>query len=141
MKVITRFSFAAKDGRSRSELAALGLRLDDKRLITTFEIDESDPRWPSVVEWSSRSGRPGISRTEFTSSEIATARWLALLASWHHGYPQPGEDHFGYREVTYDLSDWCPACGTGMRQVAPFQMTGEPVLGPELDPAAELGIR
>jgi hypothetical protein len=129
MRIIHRFSFAAKDSESQTELASLGVRLKKQPLITTFEVDESDPRWPAVQEWSGRSGRLGISRTEFTRAEIAAAAWLALLASWHHGYPQPGEDHFGYRDVTYDLSEWCPACGIGMRQVAPFQMTGEPGWG------------
>ena len=41
------------------------------------------------------------------------------------GYPQP-EDGFGYREATYDLSNYCPTCGMGAVQRAPFRMRSEP---------------
>jgi hypothetical protein len=129
MKIIHRFSVAAKDSESRAVLASLGIRLKEQPLIMTFEVQESDARWPAVDAWSKRHQRLGITRTVFSSAEIAGASWLALQAAWHHGYPQPDEDEFGYRKATYDLTDWCPACGTGMRQVGPFQMKGEPTWG------------
>jgi rRNA maturation protein Nop10 len=128
MKIIHSFSLAARDGESRAFVIGLGLRPKEHPLISTFEIDESDPRWPAVAEWSEHQQYPGIARTVFTHAEIAAARWLTLSA-WHHGYPQPDEGSFGYRQATYDLSDWCPECGIGMRQVAPFQMKGEPAWG------------
>src|SRR5215469_17498563 len=129
MKIIHRFSLAAKDSDSRAALASLGIQLKEQPLIAIFEIEESDSRWPQVEEWSERSRRPRVTRTVFTPAEIAAARWLALRPSWHYGYPQPDEGSFGYRRATYDLSDWCPACGIGLRQVAPFQMKGEPAWG------------
>lgn len=129
MKIIHRFSFAAKDSDSRAQLASLGIRLKEQPLITTFEIDESDASWPAVEAWSKRRQRIGMTRTVFTKAEIAAARWHALQPAWHHGYPQPDELSFGYRKATYDLSDWCPACGAGMRQIAPFQMKREPTWG------------
>jgi hypothetical protein len=66
--------------------------------------------------------------TEFTKGEIEAARWLDVVPDWHHGYPQPDED-FGYLRVTYDLAEWCDACGIGLKQKAPYQMKGEPKWG------------
>lgn len=57
------------------------------------------------------------------------AKWLELRPSWHYGYPQPDEDNFGYRQVTYDLSGYCEECGGGKRQKAPFRIKSEPKWG------------
>ena len=70
-----------------------------------------------------------IVRTNFSKQEIADARWLELVPDWHRGYPQPKEGVFGYLEVTYDTSQYCPECGIGLRQKAPFQMKAEPKWG------------
>jgi hypothetical protein len=70
-----------------------------------------------------------VVRTRFSSQEIAVARWLGLEPDWHYGYPQPKELEFGYLEATYDLTEYCDRCGSGLHQKAPFQMRGEPRWG------------
>jgi hypothetical protein len=122
-------TFSSSNAQARSEVAALGIEADDHGLVMTFEIDEADPRWPDVASWMERRQPAGMVRTEFTSSEIGSARWLEMRTTWHHGYPQPGEGEFGYRRATYDLVDWCQSCGSGMRQNAPFQLKDEPRWG------------
>lgn len=95
-----------------------------------FWIDEADPRWPAVDDWRRRDGQvvPPIARTIFTKGELNGATWLRLEPEWHWGFPQP-EDGFGYRDVTYDRSNFCGTCGIGLKQVAPFRMKSEPKWG------------
>lgn len=129
MKITHRVGFSATDGGSRDLLTSLGILFKEQPLVATFEIEESDVRWPAVQAWIERCKPSDITWTSFTRAEITAARWLALQATWHQGYPQPDEENFGYRQATYDLSGWCPACGIGMRQAAPFQMKKEPAWG------------
>jgi hypothetical protein len=42
-------------------------------------------------------------------------------------YPQP--DDFGYRIASFDVSEFCPVCGIGLRQTAPIRLIGEPKWG------------
>lgn len=94
-----------------------------------FDIGEDDPRWPQLRTLLHRWGRSeGNVSTSFTKKELDYAPWLEIGA-WHHGYPQPNEDVFGYRQATFDLADWCERCGIGKRQNAPFRMKGEPKWG------------
>jgi hypothetical protein len=82
------------------------------------------------VTWlRSRHHDTGYAITKFTKREIADAAWLSLEPQWHHGYPQPDELHNGYLKATYDLTEYCPKCGMGKAQNAPFQMKGEPHWG------------
>jgi hypothetical protein len=67
--------------------------------------------------------------TKFSKKELAEAQWLELVPDWHHGYPQPNEEAFGYREATYELTGFCERCGIGMKQRAPFQLKAEPKWG------------
>jgi hypothetical protein len=122
-----------------AELRALGIELSSTGFIT-FDVDEGDAKWPRVAEWTARHGAVDTVRTEFTSDEIGRATWLELMPEWHHGYPQPEED-FGYLQVTYDLRDYCNACGMGLRQRSAFRMKREPKMGTKKHHAVELGIR
>ncbi len=79
--------------------------------------------------WIARRRAVDIVSTHFSKEELAAARWLALEPSWHHGYPQPDEGRFGYREVTCEVADFCEQCGIGLRQKAPFRMKSEPKWG------------
>jgi hypothetical protein len=128
MQIIHRISIASSMEVKR-ELAELGIVVADSRLVMTFEVDEADSSWPALIGWIARHRALDIVSTRFTKRELADARWLKLIPDWHHGYPQPHEDVFGYRQATYDLTDWCKQCGIGMRQKAPFQMKGEPRWG------------
>lgn len=128
MQVIHRISISSSPD-VRRELAKLGVVVGAAGLITTFEVSEEHESWPKVERWIVERRAADIVSTRFTNQEIATAEWLELTSEWHHGYPQPREDAFGYLEATYDLSEYCRACGTGLRQKAPFQMKAEPKWG------------
>jgi hypothetical protein len=111
------------------ELRALGIDPNVDEILAWFDVAESAPNWPDIERWI-RGRRPSdIASTRFTAAEIAAARWLVPSATQEQGFPQPREDEFGYREVTYDTSDYCSACGVGLRQKAPFQMKGDPNMG------------
>ena len=117
----------------RLELARMGIfvgRGDSTASnLVTFEVDESQDVWPTLEAWIIRHGALDIVSTRFTKREVEAARWLELVPSWQQGYPQPNDDVFGFRDATYDLTDYCERCGIGMKQKAPFQMKGEPKWG------------
>jgi hypothetical protein len=69
-----------------------------------------------------------IVSTHFTEDELLNAEFCTVSNCWSSGYPQP-EGGNKYLEVTYDLSNYCPACGTGLEQNASFRMSGEPKWG------------
>ena len=127
MQIIHRISIASSQEIQR-ELAEVGIVVADRGLVT-FEVDEAHSTWPALIGWIARRRAFDWVSTRFTKRELADARWLKLIPDWHHGYPQPHEDVFGYRQATYDLTDACDQCGIGMRQKAPFQMKGEPRWG------------
>ena len=93
-----------------------------------FDVDEDHTKWPTLHALFEQWRVSDFVRTEFAKQEINAAEWLELGAEYH-GYPQPDEDVFGYRDATYDLTDCCEQCGIGMKQKAPFQMKGEPTWG------------
>ena len=127
MQIIHRISIASS-GDIQQELAGLGIVVAERGFVS-FEVDESHEAWPRLADWIVRRAALDIISTKFSKKELAGAQWLELMADWHHGYPQPNEDAFGYRSVTYDLTDWCSECGVGMKQKAPFQMKEEPKWG------------
>jgi len=135
MKLVHRIGLRIS-GEQRRELEALGVAVPAGIALpgagdplVAFEVDEDHPSWPALQarfeEWKASD----TVTTEFSKDEVHTARWLALTPEWHHGYPQPDEHEFGYREATYDLTSYCGQCGAGMTQKAPFQMKGEPRWG------------
>jgi hypothetical protein len=127
MRVIHRISFHSSP-IIRKELAVLGIVVGSTGFVA-FDFDESQPQWPKVADWMKRRGVSSFVSTSFSEAEIRAAAWLALQPTWHHGYPQPNADVFGYREVTYDLAEYCDVCGIGKKQRAPFQMKSEPRWG------------
>jgi hypothetical protein len=127
MQIIHRISVSSSPDVQR-ELVQLGISVADSGFVS-FDVDESNEAWPELAEWVARRRAVDVASTRFSKKEIADARWLELVPDWHHGYPQPNEDVFGFRQATYDLADWCDRCGVGMKQVAPFQMKGEPKWG------------
>lgn len=135
MRIMHRLAFPATPAEKK-QLDDLGIK---PKTVTAmpgggdpfiaFDIGEDDPKWPQLRSLLQRWGfSEGHVSTSFTKKELDSARWLEIGA-WHHGYPQPDEDVFGYRQATYDLTDWCGACGIGKKQRAPFQMKGEPKWG------------
>jgi hypothetical protein len=125
MRVVHRIAVRSTD-EIRAELAAFGIDVDARGVIG-FDVGEDHAAWPAIREWVARRRASDLVSTEFTTSEVDAADWLDVIPEWHHGYPQP--DDGGYRSVTYDLRDYCAACGVGARQIAPFRMRGEPRWG------------
>lgn len=68
----------------------------------------------------------GIRYPEFTKAELDESFLLAKKTPVSHGYPMPDMD-FGYRDITYDLSDYCASCGVGLRQKDAFQIKSVPI--------------
>jgi hypothetical protein len=127
MQIIHRISIASAS-EIRSELASMGIVVGANGLVS-FEVDEDHEAWARLQNWIARRRPVDVVTTKFSRQELADARWLAMVPDWHHGYPQPDELDFGYREATYDLTRYCERCGIGMKQKAPFQMKGEPKWG------------
>ena len=127
MRIIHRISISATP-EDRHELARLGVVIGAQGFVT-FEVDEGHERWSELANWIQVRRAVDIVSTRFSKQEIDTAKWLILVSDWHQGYPQPDEDVFGYREATFDLTDYCKQCGMGMKQKAPFQMKSEPNWG------------
>lgn len=125
MRIIHRISVNVSPEMVR-EFLALGLEVREG--LVSFDIDESDGRWPDISELANRHRAADVPRTTFTNTELEQAPAAKLGATWHHGYPEPSDD-FGYLDLTYDLSDYCDSCGIGLVQKAPFRMVGEPRWG------------
>lgn len=125
MKIIHRIPTDRRDP-IRKELELLGYKF--KAELEPFYIDEGDARWPQVARLFDRYSSFQLVYAEFTEREIAEARYAALFAIGHHGYPQP-EDEFGYQKTTYDDSNYCDRCQCGLIQKAPFNLRGEPKWG------------
>ncbi len=123
MRVIHRISFDSTEGL-KGEFQRLGLALDDDELVS-FEIDETDEAWPGVKLLVERHSLFDYVHTVFSDAEIAEADILQLYPDRHDGYPQP-ERQFKYREMTYDVGQFCATCGIGLHQKAPFRLKREP---------------
>jgi hypothetical protein len=62
--------------------------------------------------------------TEYNKEDINTAEYYYINVG-EYQYPQPDDD-FGYLERTFDLKNYCPACGIGKVQNNPFRLKMEP---------------
>lgn len=76
---------------------------------------------PYIDEWKGLD----IAYPEFTSEELNSAKWLVFNGNCSIGYPQPDGDG-SYRNLTYDLSNYCKNCGCGSVQKASFRIKKEP---------------
>jgi hypothetical protein len=111
--------------RLAQRLAALGIEGGGAEVFT-LEVGEENPHWAEIAAIASEHDAADFVSTRFSSSELAMANRLCVLPGWHFGYPQP-EDR--YLQLTYDLSAYCPTCGCGAVQKAPFMVKGEPHWG------------
>lgn len=128
MKIIHRMTVSHPLEAAQS-LRALGATIIRSAEILIFEASESSPSWPQIRDWAAKYRAFDILWTEFEEAELEAADTLQLCPTWIHGYPQPRQDSFGFRNATYDASDYCSQCGVGLRQKAPFQMKSEPRWG------------
>ncbi len=101
---------------------------EDVGSFYVFDIFESSPHWPEIEKIVTDFGIFYNSDTRFTKKELAAAQWLKVRSIWHNGYPQP-VGAFEYRRITYTEENYCPECGRGLRQVAPFRLSAAPKWG------------
>jgi hypothetical protein len=125
MKIIHNVSLSVDDLRQK-DFAKVGVALQQG--FDSFRLEESDPRWRPIALLVEKYQLTDIVWTEFSANELDNATNLVLAPSWHYGYPMPDDDR-GYLPITYDLSDYCEACGIGKRQVAPFRLKKTPKWG------------
>lgn len=135
MKIIHRIGLRLSESQ-REELEALGVKVGVGLALPggglplfAFDVEEDHRYWATLHELFQRWDAGDYVSTKFSKKEIDAAEWLVMQPSWHHGYPQPNEDDDGYLQATYDLTDYCETCGSGLKQKAPFQMKGEPRWG------------
>jgi hypothetical protein len=129
VKIWHRVSFGKMDAVD-SIIEALGIEYKKTPglhgyYLITFEIEESDPRWPQVAELVREKNAPDFFNTVFTQEEILSAEWVRLVPMFEQGYPQP-EATWVTDPINYE--EHCPQCGT-FRQTASFRLKKEPNLG------------
>lgn len=124
MKITYRFSISWNSTRV-AQLERLG-QVVEQRVpeapdggIAICLVEEGQPGWVEVSELIRNWKAFTYVTTEFTPEEIAGADYCRLIGEHNNGYPQP-EDEF--IPVTYDTSDYCETCGTGLKQNAPFRV-------------------
>lgn len=93
--------------------------------LITFQITESDHRWPRVAELVQLKGRRSLVDTIFTKDEILTAEWVRLIPVFEQGYPQP---YTTWVTNPINYKSHCPTCGA-FQQAASFHLKKEPHLG------------
>ena len=116
------------DEQKKAEFLEAGVELKSGAIMTSFEIAEDDPRWQKVELLTRKFRVFDTTSTRFTEVELGEARFLGMLATGSHGYPEPSDNN-GYLSATFDLTDYCKTCGIGARQVAPFRLKKIPHLG------------
>jgi hypothetical protein len=98
-----------------------GVKLPRGGRITSFQIQEDDPRWEKVALLAKRFRAIDSVSTRFSAAEVKAAESLGMFAKSHHGYPEPSDNN-GYLQATFDLADYCSTCGIGLHQTAPFRV-------------------
>ena len=93
-------------------------------MSSVLNVTEDQPEWPEVERLIAeyRPTSHFVSNL-FTKRELNAAEWLELVALGQHGFPEPDIE---YPTVTDDLADYCPICGIGGVQKAPFRLQREP---------------
>lgn len=93
--------------------------------LISFDITESDSRWPQVETLIRQKSAVDVSDTVFSPQEILAAEWVRLIPVFEQGYPQP-QVTWVTNPINYE--DHCPECGT-FRQASNFRLKQEPYLG------------
>lgn len=78
-----------------------------------------------INDWT---GSEGVCYPEFTKKEISESLLSVKSGRHENGYPMPDLDG-GYKELTYDLTDYCPNCGMGFKQKDAFRLKNVPPIG------------
>jgi hypothetical protein len=85
-----------------------------------FYLYEDDPRFVELKTSIDKFKILPQVGTTFNKEDFEKADWFHI-STGEHQYPQP-EDDFGYLQTTYNLDSYCPTCGIGKIQNAPFHL-------------------
>jgi hypothetical protein len=98
-----------------------------KKGFTAIQIEENEYNKieKHLMKWY---GNGGVRYPDFTKEERKEALLSVKNGCPAHGYPMPDMD-FGYKELTYDLSNYCSSCGIGLKQKDAFRLKSVPPVG------------
>ena len=131
MRIFHRIAFDEGDTDIGNAMLAAGIEIttaDEESGTIVVVISEDDPCWPAVARVASLPGSTHLVWTEFSKQELSHASALSMSSKWLNGYPEPSDD-LGFESFTYDLSEYCSACGIGLIQKAPFRLRKDPKWG------------
>jgi hypothetical protein len=109
------------------ELQRSGLAIKAKRM-SAFTMYADDPRWHRMQGLFQECNATIRQIYEYSKQELDESPYLDLRSGKEGGYPHPRKND-DWRRATYDLSQYCPACGSHAHQIQPFRMIGEPEFG------------
>lgn len=131
MNIIHRLGFVINK-RIEAELRARGCDASSLRRMggdsVALDVDESSHIWPWIKANIDLWGAVDVARTEFTDSEISSARAFEVLAD-HLCYPEPKSGRMGYLDAVYSPKGFCRLCGVGKSQMTDFLIRSTPKWG------------
>lgn len=98
------------------------------KIISTVDVDSCSPHWNNIEMILSKGNVRYSSETLYTKTELANAEWLTMRSQWRYGFPQP-ESTQAYKEFSYSGSNFCPICGSGIKQTKQFRIKKVPNWG------------
>lgn len=129
MKVVYRIALVYESNLDlMAALRRAGVSVPDAEPVDgvfVAEIAEDDPRLPDILAIPRLDAVP---RTLFSEGDLASSDFVVLDSQWMNGYPEPSNDG-GWRNATFDLSEYCGECGIGLKQNAPFRLRHAPKWG------------
>ncbi len=128
MEKIYRYSFNTNRGDPkgiiRNFLSGHKIKYTDE-LVTVFEIEEAHPHLDEIKEFLTINNisTPQI-RLEYSKKELEEAQYLRIWLRKYSGYPQPEsiDVRKSYRNYTYDVTNFCENCGSGLVQNNSFYL-------------------
>jgi len=123
--------YGIKDEPASAWRSPVGAVSGNTVLVNIYEDAEC---WPEIAQYLSSRNKNDFVVSEFTESELVSAKYLCIWSTWHHQFPLPSKSDdpeldMGYLQATYDPTDACPECSIGYRQRAPFRLRSEPKWG------------
>jgi hypothetical protein len=94
----------------------------------TLTLDERSDEYQKLQPYVKKWNLSDFIAVTFSDVELDKATYLVMLSPWANDYPMPDNDG-GYLQRTYDDTNYCKSCGSGLVQREPFRLKKEPVWG------------
>ena len=94
-------------------------------LLLIFEISQDRADFKDIEKFlDTRNGKVIQIRLEYSKKELNKAKYLRLWLRKYSGYPQPETINVknSYINYTYDITNFCPICGSGLIQRDSFYL-------------------